>query len=45
MAHQQTIVMWLLERKSMMMVLSLCLKPTMAETLTIPLEKSLKPIA
>lgn len=44
MAHQQTMVMWLLSRRSMMMVLSLCLKLTMVATLTIPLEKSRKQI-
>ncbi len=44
MAHQLSTVMWLLSRRSMMMVLSLCLKLTMVATLTIPLEKSLKQI-
>ena len=39
MAHQPSTVMWLLSRKYMMTVLSLCLKPTMVATLTIPLEK------
>lgn len=44
MGHQQTMVMWLLSRKFMMMVLSLCLRQTMGVILTIPLEKSLKQI-
>ena len=44
MVHQQSMVMWLLSRRSMMMVLSSCLKQTMVATLTIPLEKSLKQI-